>query len=972
MQTLTDGPFELAPTITSLLLTLVDLPGTRKYFRPGFDLEVALSSFTEAREEEESLQSTSQVVSVMIRSWSGLFYLSLYNRRSIKSLILALRVNSLNVQDKILDVFSSLLDVRGTESKSKSTTTQRFRPPSLVSGSCKFNLFDHYLALIVITLIDCGLVEAIVHVLENSTKLSRKATLLMGQLTQVTSKNLPSDYGVRVHALPDLFRAMLIRPGDKERSGGGGKEKASLALGAIEDFESETVRNRASITQSTRGRSNSATISTRTTAQVDEVMFRAMLAESNALNTKDYTKWNIDSLVHIFEAVSGNSKRLEEAMRSSKLVKRVLAFYHPFSLQYAAIANNEKTQRYTKLGCVVLQTLVSSPDGIKTLVEDKLLKEIRESLATDMMASQRTQETLTIGYFEMLGILTKTEEGQQLLQKARIFTALYRAIEDTGREEIVKAILQHFDFTITGHCRVLLSKILTSSCFKMRCQATQDIAKMIQANASRWLVRLLVTQLYDASAEVREVASNLIFEVCTSSTRALEMVVSMRPMLEEASHSLLLKFISTSIGLRYLMQGDYIDKEMDEWFNNRNYLYTVQLEVLLERGFHYNRNQDDQQLKWDGCVPPHFYGELAKTPEGCAVLEQKGHFAEFAHFIRVHGGEEEDVEVINKVKSTLWAVGNIGATEGGLPFLEREGLVASIAEVARSSTVFSLRGTCYFVLGLISTTRQGAELVEDQGWLTLSGDPIRYCIPPEEFLQIKAWEPKIPFTSVHIPTPETRIERKIMLNVSNLGNSILANKASRTLAKLKAKNRRLFLKKGIELFARSLFISDYHYLRQPVRRYIWELFEIKLDQTCVHQILESKQRLTSGKRHHRTNSAGMASASGEMEERRQGDEVLGSGFDEEEGVMDEEGDDDDDEEYSDEGDEREEDEQSAVSSFQQHQQQQHLGHLNRKISTKTGKSAGITLASAHNAEFAPKKKVIGGFTLAESVVGLQP
>lgn len=59
---------------------------------------------------------------------------------------------------------------------------------------------------------------------------------------------------------------------------------------------------------------------------------------------------------------------------------------------------------------------------------------------------------------------------------------------------------------------------------------------------------------------------------------------------------------------------------------------------------------------FDGTVPPHFYGEMAKTALGCKVLEEKGHFPEFAHFIRQHGLESEDFEIINKLKSVLWAV----------------------------------------------------------------------------------------------------------------------------------------------------------------------------------------------------------------------------------------------------------------------------------------------------------------------------
>ena len=59
---------------------------------------------------------------------------------------------------------------------------------------------------------------------------------------------------------------------------------------------------------------------------------------------------------------------------------------------------------------------------------------------------------------------------------------------------------------------------------------------------------------------------------------------------------------------------------------------------------------------FDGTVPLHFYGELVKTEEGRAILEDKGHFVAFAEFIRAHGLESQSLETIMKLKSVLWAV----------------------------------------------------------------------------------------------------------------------------------------------------------------------------------------------------------------------------------------------------------------------------------------------------------------------------
>src|ERR1700733_2566885 len=59
---------------------------------------------------------------------------------------------------------------------------------------------------------------------------------------------------------------------------------------------------------------------------------------------------------------------------------------------------------------------------------------------------------------------------------------------------------------------------------------------------------------------------------------------------------------------------------------------------------------------FDGTVPQHFYGEMSKTELGCQVLQEKGHFNDFAHFIKQHGRESEDTDLIMKLKSILWTV----------------------------------------------------------------------------------------------------------------------------------------------------------------------------------------------------------------------------------------------------------------------------------------------------------------------------
>ena len=99
-----------------------------------------------------------------------------------------------------------------------------------------------------------------------------------------------------------------------------------------------------------------------------------------------------------------------------------------------------------------------------------------------------------------------------------------------------------------GHPRLLLSKALTSS-YKVRFLpvrfitltlrqhvrifATSHLGKLIReaSGSFDWLIRLLLTQLYDASVDVCHLAVQLLEEACEIPEH-LEIVVAMRPSID--------------------------------------------------------------------------------------------------------------------------------------------------------------------------------------------------------------------------------------------------------------------------------------------------------------------------------------------------------------------------------------------------------------------------------------------------------
>lgn len=888
-----EGPVELGPLLATTFLHIMDSPRTRAYMRLGIDVEIALSAVTDAygrgADHADRMRRCTTVIQLMLRTWSGLMYFCMEDQRAIKSIVDTLRIPSLDTREIVLDMFFNLLNIKPPEwyktfidgrRLTMYRKTRNFLQPSgerkaQQRGHEALKLTDQYIALLVLVFTNAGLLDALTTMLEERTTgstLTRKATLLMAEVMQMANRVLPLNMAANIQAIPQVFDLAADYTRGEHRIIG------TSAITAIDSFNRNHARLHPSC-RSARPRANSAEDAVRRGQrqveqnkiklgmQMDDKMFQACVLETQIMITKDSTKWGFDPLQELIEGPFLNPKRLEEAIKVGRFMRRLMAFFHPFSHQFSDMPRKQQNLRWVRLGCSLLTTLLASPDGVRFLLyEDDFLKQIIKSFAQldpfngtpesdPIFSKQRMTETLTYGYFDMLGTLSKHPEGIELMEKSKIFTAFYHLSELRNREDLITAVITNLDYSIDGHPRVVLSKALTCSDIPVRVFATNHLGELIRSSPTPtvWMLRLLLTQLYDPAPEVCEMAIQFLEEACES-MEVLELVVEMQPTLDhlgDIGHPLLLRFMSTPTGFRYLNSAGYIDREMDMWFHERNTYYVVQIEIFLAKVFSSEATEDDEDvLAFDGVVPPHFYGEMSKTELGCQVLSERGHFAEFSHFIRQHGLESEDLEVILKLKSILWAVGNVGATEGGLPFLEEEEIIPSILEIAEHSLIPSVRGTCFFVLGLISSTPQGAEILDDHRWeATLSplGHPTGLCIPVnlDKFISLPRWE------SIEVKTdadtrllpPTVQTELEVISAIENLGNSVIANTASRSLARMKSRPEYRAVFSSPAVFFRALHTISTQRYRLPVRRYILDLFNIELDGQVVHDISEAATNL---------------------------------------------------------------------------------------------------------------------------------
>lgn len=94
MQALLDGQLNMTEVLVHALVYVLDNPHRRCYLRPGVELEMIVAPFTESGKGpnyEERLKNSAKVVTLLLKSWPGVFLMCANNLRAARSVIQALR-----------------------------------------------------------------------------------------------------------------------------------------------------------------------------------------------------------------------------------------------------------------------------------------------------------------------------------------------------------------------------------------------------------------------------------------------------------------------------------------------------------------------------------------------------------------------------------------------------------------------------------------------------------------------------------------------------------------------------------------------------------------------------------------------------------------------------------------------------------------------------------------------------------------
>ncbi|KAL4910470.1 hypothetical protein BDW74DRAFT_145167 [Aspergillus multicolor] len=886
---LSEGTFGASESLITCFLHVLDTPHSRMHLRGGCELEAVLAPFTDSLSDNirnGRLKSSAKAISAMLKTWPGLVILGKNGAKPLRSLLESLHYPDPQARDLVMELLFDALRIKppswsssflagrrlttyGRVANLRSESDTRQLRNFFDSSESQFDLTAHFSTLILAALIDAGLSKALCDLIEEEEDLSlrRKATLLLTEVLKLAHHSLPSNVSAKLQVLPHLISPAITF--DVENH-----DVSTSTIYQIESINRTLARSLGGVANGAGRYSVDVDISAsllsgdqnkdKLSPAMDETTFRNAILETHVLNTVNYLKWKWDLIHRIVEGPLSNPKRLDEAIKGSKFMKRLMGFYRPFKYRFSVLPNTKPNQRYVRTGCALMRCLVQTTEGTRYLAENKFLRQVAECLAqvdhmsgltssAPLFSREQMANTLSGGYFAMLGILSADANGLAMMERWHMLNMFYHIIELRDRDDLIQTLLGNMDYTQGSHLRVMLSKALTTGSKEIRIFGTRLLRKYTVGNVSLqsstaignadWVIKLLVTQLYDPDVAVCQVAVKILEEACNQRNH-LEFVVKCRPSLDhlgEIGAPLLLRFLSTSVGYHYLDGLDYITQEMDDWFLGRNDAYVSLVEAALSRAYvdQPRRNslvpEDLVDLQDIGLVPPHFYRELARTAEGCKLLEQSGHFYEFAATISDFQLNEEDNETLLKVKGCLWAVGNVGSMELGAPFLSLE-LVQDVVKVAECAEVLTMRGTAFFVLGLISRSQHGLEVLRQAGWdsaIDQKGNSLGLCLPTDfgklfliDFPSYsRAAEAKRTSQEKHKaatldPDP---VNEKILKLVADMGNTVLSKRAAADLHSIKAKEPERFLQ--VHLFSKTLSIIESHHFRLPARRFALDLFD---------------------------------------------------------------------------------------------------------------------------------------------------
>ncbi|KAL4710437.1 hypothetical protein ACJJTC_008839 [Scirpophaga incertulas] len=398
-----------------------------------------------------------------------------------------------------------------------------------------------------------------------------------------------------------------------------------------------------------------------------------------------------------------------------------------------------------------------------------------------LFSPQHMCNTMCQTYFLFIGQLCHSHTGLRLFKETRLYENLLELSTKTHHSCYVKLVISSLDYTLDSYPRDILAKTLTCNIQASRMYTTQFLNVLLRASRKSrdlvrrktklkmnyvhdqlknlhkddsdangvdidtWILQMLVGQVMDESKQVVKTALSIL-EEAYSVPAYFEKLMSMKEILcqncrlDKQTEPSALDFTCVGdrgyllwLGLEVAAAANtsdvksvaFLKKHLEYWTKFYNYRYVR----LVEAGVHEALTLPEvgtrpaARTRRAARPPPHLHAALAaRAPP--ALARALLHTVLPAHYRILQrqkcGTEQEIVDL----KASLWAIGNIAVTPQGLQqlmnlsngYLE-DSVPVHIVRLAKYSPVYSIRATAFYVLGLIGSTYDGANVLAELGWL---------------------------------------------------------------------------------------------------------------------------------------------------------------------------------------------------------------------------------------------------------------
>ncbi|KAG7481573.1 hypothetical protein MATL_G00067520 [Megalops atlanticus] len=764
--------------LITTILHLLNHPRTRQYVRSDVELEQILAPYTDfhyrhnpdtaegqlKEDREARFLASKMAIVAAFRSWAGIINLCKSGNSGIQSLIGLLCIPNMEVRKGLLEVLYEIFRLPVPVATHDfieallSVDPSRFQDSwrlsdGFVASEAKVilphrarsrpDLMDNYLALVLSAFIHSGLLEGLVEVITSSDDhISVRATILLGELLHMANTILPHSHSHHLHCLPTLMNMAASFDILQEK-----RLRASAAVNYLKRFHEKKKRGpkphslyldhiiRKSVAAHYRRDQHVRTQKDIYIIKDTEEALMMNLRDSLILNHKQNLEWNWVLIATILKWPNVNLRNNKDE-QIHKFVRRLLYFYKPSSKLFASLElDHSKARQLTVVGCQFIEFLLDSDEDGQAYLED-LVKDMVQWLSSSSglkpdrsLQSNGLLNTLSQHYFLFLGTLSAHPHGVKMLEKCSVFQCLLNLCSLKNQDHLLKLTVSTLDYSRDGLARVILSKILTAATDNCRLYATKHLRVLLRANVeffSNWGIELLVTQLHDHNKAISMEALDILDEACEDKAN-LHALIQMKPALSHLGDKgvlLLLRFLSIPKGFSYLNERGYVNKQLEKWQKEYNLKYVDLIEEQLNEalttyrkpvdGDNYVRRSNQRLQRPNVYLPVHLYGQLVHDKTGCHLLEAQSVVPDLSYTVR--SPMLDKWEGIKQLKAALWALGNIGSSNWGLNLLQEENVIPDIMALAQHCEVLSIRGTCLYVLGLISKTKQGCELLKQQGW----------------------------------------------------------------------------------------------------------------------------------------------------------------------------------------------------------------------------------------------------------------